>query len=1332
MRQGRRLMLYAPHIPGGDGQCVRLARKLRRLVDRTEGWQMAITARRTDVSGEKLAWPIARFSALPDRAKGGEKDKAYQNADVRDIAHLIESNAPPFDVLLLPYAWCTLPLGCTAPIPAPLVACVPNLEFDFLDYGLTTDQFRRDLDKLIRMEAAFVFASEAMRQRAIREFGVAGDRSTVVIPAASYSGEPIDVARVRAKYRLPEKYILCEDWLKPQRNSIGLLRALSGMSSELPLVCVGSNVDEFLGTPLVKEPYFRDWQVVAKSVDAISDRDYFAVDDITRDDLWSLIAGAAAVMAPSIADGSVPTFVLDALALGTPVVHSRIAAYTEVLGDMDDVAIGCDPQNSNDIRRALTLALDHSDTKARRIEAGRRLAASRTEFDAARQILEVCAAEIDRKQTSKPPVRVKPAIGREQRVAWLINHTTLRDFEVPLIQSLGLEVYTSKLLPKGNDIISITVDYSEDENTTLPTWVLNYLNRQNLYEDHFSPALSEILNSYFGTVICTAVGPMVKELVAHYRGRIMIRVFGREHPHSYSEYLNHFGGSRLWESVCGIQQRFWFAQCYESIGTIEQKLIQDRALTLPLGLPDRILRKRGDWTGTDKRVLFVCSRIKASPTYYGKIYDEFKLYFGDLPHLIAGTQPLPVNDDCVSGFVPDHTFRLWLREFRVMFYHSREPRHLHYHPLEAVVHGMPLIYMKGGLLEGYGGDDQPGACDTLEEARKKVIRVLEDDTAFIEQLQQRQTALLEEFLWDFNRRAWDEKLLGVALATPLAKDVPTIDQWNHPNTLQQFEPVESATSSNEPIRRILCYGPPRDALDFEGELTRKLAAATSTPIPVTLGGGATAVSLGLDEHLAALELLPDHATPMLVASIVGDERVPFEWNSVSSIVDWIAQSEMFCNRKFARFGMKLGICGLLYARGAWQQKTLIPRRTAIGNYFPRVLLRLPGVHQIFEWNAQRTAQAIASGLEAPIAEGVFSKFLVDPPAPTNRPLPESVDVPPMDFAILDAILQTGVTLIPRPFGLLSPNLPLERCQPRAAVVCVGDLDFEFSERHGNHNLSMARTLVLWSRIAHRLIFATHFARDEAVRRYGVPIEKTAVIAWPALALASQRTQVVPRRTLPPRYLLSFDGDAGDACGLELLRAVQLLHWRQEAPPPVIFARRRYAGHESSAFYAFKAEFERDLASMKWTRGVEYHIIEIDNDGELPSLYAKAQACVTTSRSAAIVQRIALDAFVYRTPVIAPAIAETVERFGDENRLLELVDANDATAIADAIDRTLVDTNATARRVESAAAFARQWTWEDATRAFLEVVNETAKWSTGKGSPSSVVAAQVSTKRRAAA
>lgn len=338
---------------------------------------------------------------------------------------------------------------------------------------------------------------------------------------------------------------------------------------------------------------------------------------------------------------------------------------------------------------------------------------------------------------------------RPKRVLWLLNHTTLRQFEVPILQSLGYEVFVPKSFPYDEANLSASVDYGPDLQLSIPPQDIEKLNRHNFY-GQLTSEISDIINSHFDIAFFAFFPAQFAALVDGFKGVLILRAFGLPDT-SYSEIAAEALGRFFLSKIERIEHRFWFGQAYPHLSEVEKGVIKRKAITLPLGLSNTLIRE--DWTGSDARIFFVCPRIGSSP-YYANVYDQFKKQFGDLPNIVGGAQPVSVKNVPVTGFLSREQYDEILRNTRVMYYHSKEDRHLHYHPLEAIRAGMPLVFMAGGMLDRYGGIDLPGRCRDVREARRKIERILNNDRALIADVRQSQGVLLERMKSDHCEPLW--------------------------------------------------------------------------------------------------------------------------------------------------------------------------------------------------------------------------------------------------------------------------------------------------------------------------------------------------------------------------------------------------------------------------------------------------------------------------------------------------------------------------------------------------------------------------------------------------
>jgi glycosyltransferase involved in cell wall biosynthesis len=219
---------------------------------------------------------------------------------------IVESHRPRrVDVYHSPWIDGAL-LRCPVPMVVTLHDLVPlKRRGEYLRTGL---RFRlRYL--AVQRAARVIVPTRVVAEDAAELLAIEPERIAVVGEAAASPFRPRgpeEIAAVRERYRLPERYLLWVGGLEhpdPRKRVIGLARA----RRRLPLVGAA-----------------KPW---ARELDGVS-----LTGEVSDDDLAAIYTGAHALVFPSDDEGfGLPP--VEALACGTPVAASDVPALREVLGD---------------------------------------------------------------------------------------------------------------------------------------------------------------------------------------------------------------------------------------------------------------------------------------------------------------------------------------------------------------------------------------------------------------------------------------------------------------------------------------------------------------------------------------------------------------------------------------------------------------------------------------------------------------------------------------------------------------------------------------------------------------------------------------------------------------------------------------------------------------------------------------------------------------------------------------------------------------------------------------------------------------------------------------
>ena len=209
--------------------------------------------------------------------------------------------------------------------------------------------------------AAIIAVSEVTRRHVLQYLPVAGDRVFTV-----YSGvddvfrrtpDPERLRAVRARYALPERFLLYAGAIYPPKNFTRLVRAYARVGPErgIPLVIAGGE-NRFLSERELREPEalgIGDWVRRPGWVD--------------QEELAAFYALAEALLLPSLFE-SCGLPVLEAMAAGCPVVTADRYGTKELA---EGAALLVDPESVDSIAAGIRRVLDDADLRGELVAAGR-------------------------------------------------------------------------------------------------------------------------------------------------------------------------------------------------------------------------------------------------------------------------------------------------------------------------------------------------------------------------------------------------------------------------------------------------------------------------------------------------------------------------------------------------------------------------------------------------------------------------------------------------------------------------------------------------------------------------------------------------------------------------------------------------------------------------------------------------------------------------------------------------------------------------------------------------------------------------------------------------
>ncbi len=234
----------------------------------------------------------------------------------------------------------------------------------------------------VRRAKKVVTFAEATKQDLIRHLKIPEDKIAVTVvghkDGLGVISDPEMQSRIKAKYSLPETFILFVGSILPKRNVKALVKAYGLFRDrgefDHKLILAGStDTDEY--------------RVVREEITRLGlDDEVIFLGFVSDEDLRLLYNAASLYIYPSLSEG-IGLTVLEAMACGTPVITSNTSSLPEVAGD---AAILIDPTSPAEMAQAMTKVLNDRTLQEEMREKGFDRTRQFSWVQVARDILSVC------------------------------------------------------------------------------------------------------------------------------------------------------------------------------------------------------------------------------------------------------------------------------------------------------------------------------------------------------------------------------------------------------------------------------------------------------------------------------------------------------------------------------------------------------------------------------------------------------------------------------------------------------------------------------------------------------------------------------------------------------------------------------------------------------------------------------------------------------------------------------------------------------------------------------------------------------------------------------
>lgn len=281
-------------------------------------------------------------------------------------------NKPRPDVFFCPSHYA--PRFC----PVPTVISIMDLSYVYYPQMFKKSdlyQLKNWTSYSVKKAAKVITISSTSKDDIINTYGISASRVDVVHPGIKGKNDMNNSKIIIEKYGINREFILFVGTLQPRKNIVRLVEAFSKIPNPLrkmDLIVVG------------KKGWMYDEILSAPSKFHVEDRVKF-LEFVSDDELEKFYKNALCFVLPSLYEGfGLP--ILEAMKNGCPVITSKISSMPEAGGD---AAIYIDPENIDEISKAIEQVISNEKLRKEMIEKGYKHIKKFSWEKSAKKVLEV-------------------------------------------------------------------------------------------------------------------------------------------------------------------------------------------------------------------------------------------------------------------------------------------------------------------------------------------------------------------------------------------------------------------------------------------------------------------------------------------------------------------------------------------------------------------------------------------------------------------------------------------------------------------------------------------------------------------------------------------------------------------------------------------------------------------------------------------------------------------------------------------------------------------------------------------------------------------------------